>query len=111
MFSQLNAAFHQLPEALLAGGHAWIWHAGLIWNGEGISAENAGERLFTRSERETLSRFPKTGAILFSIRTYIRPLQTFKQRPSDAARLSQVHSQFLKHALFCQVQSVLTNFS
>ena len=64
--------------------------AGLIWNGEGVSAENAGERLFTRSERETLSRFPKTGAILFSIRTYIRPLQTFQQRPSDAARLSQV---------------------
>ncbi|KAK9821702.1 hypothetical protein WJX74_010565 [Apatococcus lobatus] len=64
-------------------------NSGLIWNGEGISAENAGKRLFTRSERETLSRFPQTGAILFSIRTYIRPLQTFVQRPADAARLSQ----------------------
>ena len=72
-------------------GQHEVWTAGLIWNGEGVNAENAGERLYTRSERETLSRFPKTGAILFSIRTYIRPLQTFKQRPSDAARLSQVY--------------------
>lgn len=74
----------------LSGEWLLCWCAGLIWNGEGISADNAGERLFTRSERETLSRFPQTGAILFSIRTYIRPLQTFAQRPSDAARLSQV---------------------
>ncbi|KAK9852859.1 hypothetical protein WJX84_003744 [Apatococcus fuscideae] len=64
-------------------------NGGLVWNGEGITVENAGERLFTRSERETLSRFSETGAILFSIRTYIRPLQTFRQRPNDAARLSQ----------------------
>ncbi len=48
---------------------------------EPITAENAGTRLQTRCERETLSRFPKTGAILFTIRTHMRKLETFKGKP------------------------------
>ena len=46
-----------------------------------MTAENAGERLSTRCERETLSRFPRTGAILFTIRTHHRQLNSFEGRP------------------------------
>lgn len=39
-----------------------------------VTPENAGEALFVRSERQTLRRFPKTGAILFTIGIYVEPL-------------------------------------
>jgi len=46
------------------------------------------DRLFLRVERETLRRFARTNCILFTIRTYIRPLRHLAQRPDDAARLA-----------------------
>lgn len=39
-----------------------------------VTAENAGETLFVRSERQTLRRLPETGAILFTIGVHIAPL-------------------------------------
>ena len=39
-----------------------------------VTAENAGETLFVRSERQTLRRLPQTGAILFGIGIYVSPL-------------------------------------
>ncbi|KAG0614962.1 hypothetical protein M758_5G004500 [Ceratodon purpureus] len=48
---------------------------------------NVGSRLYTRCERETLMRLPKTGAILFTIRTYIRPLSVFESRPMLAQQM------------------------
>ena len=39
-----------------------------------VTAENAGETLFVRSERQTLRRLPETGAILFTIGIYVSPL-------------------------------------
>ncbi|MBX7541801.1 heme-dependent oxidative N-demethylase family protein [Qipengyuania sphaerica] len=39
-----------------------------------VTAENAGETLFVRSERQTLRRLPETGAILFGIGIYVSPL-------------------------------------
>lgn len=36
--------------------------------------ETIGDRLFLRVERQTLRRMPETGAILFTIRTYVDPL-------------------------------------
>uniref|UniRef100_A0A7I4CND3 Uncharacterized protein n=1 Tax=Physcomitrium patens TaxID=3218 RepID=A0A7I4CND3_PHYPA len=38
-------------------------------------------QLFTRCERETLMKLPRSGAIVFTIRTYIRPLSVFKIDP------------------------------
>lgn len=35
-----------------------------------IDASNAGERMWLRVERQTLRRFPRTGTIVFTIRTY-----------------------------------------
>lgn len=39
-----------------------------------VTAANAGETLFVRSERQTLSRLPQTGAIVFTIGIYVEPL-------------------------------------
>jgi hypothetical protein len=39
-----------------------------------VTAENAGETLFVRSERQTLRRLPETGAFLFTIGVYVAPL-------------------------------------
>ncbi|MEL7689877.1 DUF3445 domain-containing protein [Citromicrobium bathyomarinum] len=39
-----------------------------------VTAENAGQTLFVRSERQTLRRLPRTGAILFTIGIYVDPL-------------------------------------
>lgn len=51
------------------------------------------DRLFLRVERETLRRFPRTSCVLFTIRTYIRPLAHLAGRPEDAARLAQALEQ------------------
>jgi len=40
----------------------------------GITADNAGDRLFARCERETLRRLPQTGGIVFTIGVYRCPL-------------------------------------
>ncbi|GAA4644009.1 hypothetical protein GCM10023115_19690 [Pontixanthobacter gangjinensis] len=39
-----------------------------------VTAGNAGETLFVRSERQTLRRLPETGAIVFTIGVYVVPL-------------------------------------
>ena len=48
---------------------------------------NVGSRLYTRCERETLMRLPNSGAVLFTIRTYIRPLTVFESRPMLAQQM------------------------
>lgn len=55
----------------------------------GDESGDVGSRLFMRCERETLVRLPRTGAILFTIRTYVRPLSVFKSRPSVAKQVAQ----------------------
>ncbi len=54
-----------------------------------ITAENAGERLWLRSERQTLRRLSETPAILFTIRLHVRPLSDLESRPEAAARLAE----------------------
>jgi hypothetical protein len=49
----------------------------------------AGERLFLRVERETFRRFPDTSCVLFTLRTYVRPLAHLVTRPDDARRLAE----------------------
>ena len=56
-----------------------------------VDAGNAGETLFVRVERQTLSRLPGTGAILVTVRTRSRPLDVVardpeRARPSSARR-------------------------
>jgi len=53
----------------------------------GITAENAGDRLWLRIERQTLRRLPRSGDILFTIRTFVDPLCSLETRPDLAAGL------------------------
>jgi hypothetical protein len=52
-----------------------------------VDAGNAGETLFVRVERQTLSRLPETGAILFTVHTRSRPLGLVAGDPERARRL------------------------
>ncbi|WP_319024837.1 heme-dependent oxidative N-demethylase family protein [Nisaea sediminum] len=52
-----------------------------------ITRENAGDRLWIRIERQTLRRLPKSGDILFTIRTFVDPLSCLETRPDLAAAL------------------------
>ena len=51
-----------------------------------VTQENAGQTLFVRSERQTLRRLPKTGAILFTIGIYVAPLGALS--PANLHRLA-----------------------
>lgn len=53
----------------------------------GIRAHNCGERCYFRVERQTLSRLPQSGAVLFTIHTYRAPLATLAADPEWARRL------------------------
>jgi hypothetical protein len=52
-----------------------------------VSPGNAGETLFVRSERQTLRRLPRTGAILFTIGVYVEPLGSLP--PEKVAMLAR----------------------
>jgi dimethylamine monooxygenase subunit A len=54
-----------------------------------VTAENAGERLFVRAERQTLSRLPASGAVLFTIRVHVYPLQRIVAQAEIAVRLAE----------------------
>jgi hypothetical protein len=53
-----------------------------------ITADNAGDKLWIRSERQSLRRLPRSGDVLFTIRTYIRPLSVLEGLPSVARGLA-----------------------
>jgi dimethylamine monooxygenase subunit A len=53
-----------------------------------ITAQNAGERLFLRVERQTLRRLPASGAVLFGIRVHVYPLATAVTSPATASGLA-----------------------
>lgn len=54
-----------------------------------ITADNAGRKLWIRSERQSLRRLPRSGDVLFAIRTYIQPLSVLESLPSVARGLVQ----------------------
>ena len=58
------------------------WPAGVQ-----VTDENAGQTLCTRCERETFTRLPRTQAILFTIRTFLRPLHKYAAKPDEAVQL------------------------
>jgi dimethylamine monooxygenase subunit A len=58
----------------------------------GINSKNAGERLWLRVERQTLRKLQRTGAILFTIRTYIDPLKEIVKFEGVAKRLNKALS-------------------
>ena len=48
-----------------------------------INSSNAGDRVFLRCERQTLRRLPKTGWILFTIKTYVDKVSTLAFQPKS----------------------------
>jgi hypothetical protein len=54
-----------------------------------INAHNAGERLWLRTERQTLRRLPVSGDILFTIRIYVNTLASIAEQPGRAVRLAE----------------------
>ncbi|WP_426755728.1 heme-dependent oxidative N-demethylase family protein [Myxococcus sp. Y35] len=57
---------------------------------DGITPDNAGDRCFLRLERQTLTRLPRTRAILFTIHTYLAPIATEVEAPGRRQRLARV---------------------
>ncbi|MCP3102712.1 DUF3445 domain-containing protein [Myxococcus sp. K15C18031901] len=57
---------------------------------EGITPDDAGARCLLRLERQTLSRFPETGAVLFTIHTYVAPVAGEVPTPGHRQRLARV---------------------
>lgn len=53
-----------------------------------ITAANAASRLFLRVERQTLSRLPSSGFVLFTIRVHSYPMPRVLAQPGAAARLA-----------------------
>lgn len=58
-----------------------------------ITAENAGERVFYRVERQTLVRLAHHPAVLFTVRTYVAPLAQLAADPQWAAALANLLQQ------------------
>jgi hypothetical protein len=92
------------PELFLAPQQGdWDWYAT-------INAENAGEKLWLRVERQTLRRLRGSGDILFTVRTYVHPLQVLEDYPVIARNLAKALKQIspdmqrYKHLLpICEV--------
>lgn len=53
-----------------------------------LAPEEAGERLWFRVERQVLRRLPRSGAVLFTIRTQVHPLREAIATPAAAADLA-----------------------
>lgn len=47
------------------------------------------EEIHFRSERQSLRRLPKSGALLFTIRTYFEPVTVIAQEPHVPGRLAE----------------------
>ncbi|KAJ4423549.1 hypothetical protein N0V82_001715 [Gnomoniopsis sp. IMI 355080] len=71
---------------------AWSWSIGsedsssISWNT--AEKNRAVEHHYYRSERQTLRRLPKTGAVVFTIRTYFHPITEIAQEDFVPGRLA-----------------------
>jgi hypothetical protein len=62
-----------------------------------VTADDAGWRLWLRSERQTLTRLPRTGAVVFTIRTQQVPLAVVAGHPDLRARLARAVAAWPPH--------------
>jgi len=62
-----------------------------------ITPDEAGRRLWLRSERQTLTRLPRTGAIVFTIRTQQVRLAAVATHPDLRARLARAVAAWPPH--------------
>ncbi len=78
---RLNWTVTDRPELFQPSGH------GRADRNAAITAENAGEKLVLRVERQTFRRLPDSGTVVFGIRVHVNPLAAVVARPEEAARL------------------------
>jgi hypothetical protein len=78
-----NWSLHDDPTLFQLGGKF------RVDRNEQITPRNAGDSVFVRVERQTLTRLPETGAVLFTIRTHVYPLARITAQPEIAARLAE----------------------
>jgi len=78
---RLNWSLLDDPALFQPAGH------GRTGRDESVTAENAGDRLWLRVERQTLRRLPATGAVVFGIRVHRWPLARLAAQPDAAGRL------------------------
>ncbi|HTU56204.1 MAG TPA: DUF3445 domain-containing protein [Acetobacteraceae bacterium] len=71
------------PALFQPGGHGRTEHD------PAFTARNAGERLWLRVERQTLSRVPGASAILFTIKVHQTPIEAIAGEPAIAGRLAE----------------------
>jgi dimethylamine monooxygenase subunit A len=64
-------------------------HSGVAHSDAGGFERLSLDQIHLRVERETLRRFPRTGCILFTIRTHTATLRQVAARPADAALLAE----------------------
>jgi len=58
-----------------------------------INCQNAGDQLFLRIERQTLRQLARSGAILFTVRTYVYPLRVLEDNHQMAESLAEIIQQ------------------
>lgn len=80
---RLNWSLVDSPDLFLQEGHGQAAVSS-------ITADDAGERLWLRIERQTLRRLPASNGILFTIRTSIHPLHTIITHAVIARNLATV---------------------
>ncbi len=83
--SRLNWTIVDSPELFLLPGK--------IMHPVPIDSTNAGERLWIRVERQTLRRLSQSEYVLFTIRTYIYPLNILQSQPTLAGALAEAIEQ------------------
>ena len=69
IMARANWLIHTTPELFQSG------HRLDAATAAAITPENAGEKLWLRVERQTLRRLPRSGAVLFTIRTHVTQLR------------------------------------
>jgi len=82
LVERFNWSIHDNPALFQASGH------GMTAPRTALTADNAGEKLWLRVERQTLSRLPGQRTILFTIKTYRRTLAEIAAAPATARRLA-----------------------
>ncbi len=99
---ELSARVDTFFDRLAPGKAVWrrnlsLWPCCLLWVPtntidralwDAAPADPSHPRLWLRSERQTLRRLPRTGAVLFTIRVQMAPLSVLRHRPDRARDLA-----------------------
>ena len=97
---QLEAAVDRAVDRLTPERSFWRLGWGILDTADGYTpvdgtgaarpVEPGIADLHVRVERETLRRFPDTGVVLFTIRTYVSPLTAVLADPEDRAAITRI---------------------